>query len=312
MRSSKLLSTHDTADLGRTSPDIGEARPQRSVIVDFSALSHQGLVRRSNEDQFHLARFGRFLEPLLSSIPPERRPTLLEEEGFAMIVADGMGGANAGEVASEMAIQVLCNLVRDTPDWILSKEGADLERVSERMAERLRGVNEALTAHAESNPELEGMGTTMTLAVIFGTRMLIAHIGDSRAYLYRGGRLYRLTRDHTVAQEMLDAGASPLCKHVPERWRHALTRVVGGVGEFVDADIEQAQLADNDKVLLCSDGLTGMVGDDAIAAILARATTAQDACDELIAAALRGGGRDNVTVAVAHCRLPLPAAAASG
>ncbi len=309
MSSSDQADPRDPSDSGLLHSKPREVTPKPRVIADYAAQSNRGLVRESNEDQYHIVRFGRFIEPLASSIPVERRESLFEEEGFGLIVADGMGGANAGEVASEMAVLTLANLARSTPDWIFSNEGMDLERVSERMTNRFRSINEALVAHAEKNPDLEGMGTTMTVAVIFGAVMLVVHVGDSRAYLYRSGRLLRLTRDHTVAQEMIDAGILPLREDLPERWRHALTRVLGGIGEFEDADLEQLRLADKDKILLCTDGLTGMVGEDLIASILGRATTAQEASDELIAAALEGGGRDNVTVAIAHYSLPSSAPA---
>ena len=285
-----------------TKPWTAVAPSGLHVQADIAADTHQGLVRTSNEDHYLVTRFGRFLEPLLTNIPAERSTGLFTEQGFGMCVADGMGGASAGEVASELAIQTLLQLVFATPDWIISSNPQEMDRVIQRMADRMLRIDTELVRQAEKDPHLQGMGTTMTMACNVGARMIVVHVGDSRAYLCRDGRLHRLTRDHTVAQEMLDTGVIRRLEDVPARLQHALTRVLGGAEGFAAADFDQLELADQDKILLCSDGLTGMVDDPDIAAILDRASSSTDACKQLVAAALRAGGKDNVTVIVARYR----------
>jgi protein phosphatase len=142
------------------------------------------------------------------------------------------------------------------------------------------------------------MGTTLTGAYVIGLDAFIAHVGDSRAYLYRERALTRLTSDHTLAQEMLDAGLP-----APEAKRHVLTNVLGGAKRDVRIDFHHVQLRDGDRLLFCSDGLTEMVADERIASLLAENVDPQAACQVLIDAALANGGRDNVTAVVANVAL---------
>ena len=294
----------ETAELGPLSARVAAAAAAEVVHphVDVAALSHAGHVRTTNEDHYLVARFGRFLEPLLTNVPPEQSAGLFEEGGYGLVVADGMGGAAAGDVASALAIQTLLELVRATPDWILSSQRDQAQRVMERMAKRYHQIDERLRATADENPELEGMGTTMTLAASFGASMVLAHVGDSRAYLFRAGRLHRLTHDHTVAQEMLDMGLVDTRKDVAASLRHALTRALGGKSSLTDVDVDQLTLAHRDTILIATDGLSGMIDDETITAILQGAATADAACQTLVNAALAAGGRDNVTVVVTHYR----------
>jgi len=148
------------------------------------------------------------------------------------------------------------------------------------------------------------MGTTMTVAANLGAELFLGHVGDSRAYLCRGDHLHRLTRDHTCAQALADAGLIPQEAVPGHRLRHALTRSLGDSPGQVEADIERIELLDGDQVLLCTDGLTEMVDDPGLAVLLRSGGTAQDTCQALVEAALDRGGRDNVTVALARYRFP--------
>jgi protein phosphatase len=281
-------------------PDTGSARAQ----VDVAALSHPGRVRKNNEDHYLVARFGRWLESLHTNLPAGAVPSWSEEVGYGLLVADGIGGAAAGELASRMAISTLIGLVLDTPDWILSTEAGEAEQVMERLAERYRRVHAALQEQGHANPELAGMGTTMTLACSLGARLVIGHVGDSRAYLFRGGRLHQLTRDHTFVQALMDMGQLTAEQATRHPYRHVLTRSLGGRGAAMDGDFQQAWLADGDQLLLCTDGLTDMVDSAAVASVLAGEASAHAACQALVEAALEGGGKDNVTVALARYRFP--------
>jgi protein phosphatase len=281
-------------------PDTGSARVQ----VDLAARSHQGLVRRANEDHYLVMRFSRRLDALLTSLPADQLPPRSDEVGYGLLVADGVGGAAAGETASRLAISTLVSLVLHTPDWIMSDGSADIEAIMGRFAERYRLVHAALRDQSSSDPTLAGMGTTMTLACSLGTSLVVGHVGDSRAYLLHDGRLHQLTRDHTYAQALMDLGKISADEAARHPLRHVLTRSLGGSQSGAEGDFRRGGLADGDQLLLCTDGLTNMVDDAAIGAILAGAGSADDACQALVDAALEHGGKDNVTVALARYRFP--------
>jgi protein phosphatase len=271
------------------------------VQVDMSAASHPGLVRARNEDTFLVIRGHRALEILMTNLGDASMPPRFDIHSYGMLVADGMGGMSVGDVASRLAVQTVVALVLNTPDWVMLTGDYQNETILSRMADRYRNVDSVLREEAAFDPKLMGMGTTMTVSYSLGTDLFIGHVGDSRAYLLRGGPLRRLTQDHTLAQAMADAGTLSANELVKHQFRHMLTRYLGGQ-KPVKADVQQLRLQDADQVLLCTDGLTEMVDDADITAILREAKSAKEACDALIAAALKGGGQDNVTVALARYR----------
>jgi PPM family protein phosphatase len=274
------------------------------VQVDLAALSHQGLVRPNNEDHYLVVRFGRTLERLLTNLPDHQVPQRSEEVGYSLLVADGMGGAAAGELASQLAISTLIGLALRTPDWIFGTGEHLSERVERRMAERYRQIDAALREEAEADPRLTGMGTTMTLACSLGNLLVVGHIGDSRAYLFRGSALHQLTRDHTLVQSLVDAGQITAEQAAKHPYRHVLTRSLGGNACRLDGDFQHVTLADNDQLLICTDGLTDMVDTATVASVLGSAVTANEVCDTLVTLALKNGGKDNVTVVSARYRIP--------
>ena len=274
------------------------------VHVDIAALSHQGLVRSNNEDHFLVTRLGRTLETMITSLPDRDAPKLAEEVNYVMIVADGMGGHAAGEVASRMALSAIVSLALDIPDWILKLNEEYAREIEDRTRARVREVGALLVKEAAQDPALSGMGTTLTAARSLGRDLQITHVGDSRAYLFRGGRLHHLTRDHTYAQLLVDLGRLPSTDQADPRHRHLLTNALGGSDRDVKVDIDLMKLEDGDRVLLCSDGLTEMVDDKTIAGILASESGSQQACEILVKRALDNGGRDNITVIVAGYQLP--------
>jgi protein phosphatase len=289
----------DTAELPVFPRDATASAGTGRVRVDYAAQTNQGLVRTNNEDQFFVARFGRFLTPLSTSLPGQT-DTMFEEEGYAMALADGLGGAAAGERASELAIKALLSLIVRTPDWIISTTSDAAERVMKRMAERYRHIDDLLVDEGTRNPDLEGMATTLTLAANVGESMIVTHVGDSRGYLFRAGKLHQLTRDHTVAQALFDQGIIEKKEDAAVRLQHSLTRVLGGVGQHSEADVQRILLHDQDVLLLCTDGLTDMVDDAAITSVLNAAPPAAEAAQALVNLALKNGGKDNVTVIVAR------------
>lgn len=296
---------------GRTSTDgpnpatVAPRPPFSSLVqIDVSALSHTGHQRTNNEDHFLVAKLGRTLETITTSLSEGDVPEHAEEINYAMVVADGMGGHAAGEVASRMAITALVRLVLEVPDWILRVDDGNAREVARRSRTRVRRVGAMLVERGQRDPALRGMGTTLTAARSAGRDLVITHVGDSRAYLLRKGHLHRLTRDHTYAQLLVDIGELAPSDVAGSRHRHVLTNALGGSSEEVQVDTDRVRLEDGDRVLLCSDGLTDLVDDETITSILLETTRSSEACERLVQEALDNGGRDNVTVIVAAYRLP--------
>jgi serine/threonine protein phosphatase PrpC len=269
--------------------------------VEMAALSHPGHARPNNEDVYIVLQADRALRKLESNLPKDALPEVNAEICYGLLVADGVGGMAAGEVASRMAVTTLIHLALDTPDWVMLPGQAEGRRILDRMTERFRLVDAVLRAEAGRKPELAGMATTMTAAVIVGRELLVGHVGDSRAYLCRGDKFDQLTRDHTTVQDFTDAGFIQPGEARSLPYRHALTRALGGTHNQSHPDLHRLTLRDNDQVLLCTDGLSDQVDPAAIASMLRAAATAKDACQALVDLALKHGGQDNVTVGVARC-----------
>jgi protein phosphatase len=277
--------------------------PSLLVEVQLAALSDAGKVRPNNEDHYLVAGAERSLRTILTNLETGSIPDQFVETAYGMLVADGMGGAARGEVASEMAIHLIVEMFLRTPDWIMSLEEPVVKEVLDRMDKRFRQVEAAMVAETQINRDLRGMGTTLTLACSLGANMVLAHIGDSRVYLLRDRRIHRLTRTHTVAQELADAGAIAVDAVDSHPMRHVLTRVIGTSGEKVQPQLSHLKIEDGDQVLLCTDGLTDEVSDAEIANILMAAGNPEAACRSLVDQALELGGRDNVTVVLARYRI---------
>ena len=270
-----------------------------SVTVDAAGLTHPGLVRTSNEDHFVISRLGRYFETVDTSLPRSDLPDRTDDAGYSLIVADGMGGHAAGEVASRLAIREILRLALALPDWIVHLEDSTIEAAAARSQSRIAKLNAMVIERGQQDPDLRGMGCTLTAVRNLGRVLQISHVGDSRAYLLHERGLHRLTRDHTYVQMLVDNGQLSREEAHTSRARHVLTNAIGGFDDNVQVDVDRLRLANGDRVLLCSDGLTDAVDDDVIRAVLAEASTSAAACQALVDRALEGGGRDNITVIVA-------------
>jgi PPM family protein phosphatase len=275
-----------------------------SSVVELAALSHPGKVRANNEDSFLVTRFGRTLQTVVTNLPDGYVPDQHAVTGYAMIVADGMGGAAAGEVASRTAIKTLVGLIIQTPDWVMRIDEESAKEILQRAERRFRLLKVALVDLAKADPSLLGMGTTMTLAGTIGRDCAIAHVGDSRAYLLSKGELHQLTHDQTMAQTLVDAGVIKSEDVATHPMRHVLTGAIGTEGGKLQAELHHLRLEDGDQLLLCTDGLTEMVTDAEIAEVLRKDGSADNACRALVDRALLAGGKDNVTVVLSRYHIP--------
>lgn len=227
---------------------------------------------------------------------------LLDIDNGIFIVADGMGGHAAGEVASWMAVETVHQVMMGLhdPDETRLVRDVDSGDPADIMRERLRyAMNQAsiqIRRTSDARPETRGMGTTVVMLVLDGDQAHLAHVGDSRAYLFRDDRIVRLTRDHTVVQQEIDAGrlTPELARVLPHR--NFLTQSVGFHGT-VEPDTSTRVLSAGDLFVLCSDGLTDPLDDNAIADLI-RGTPPDALADTLAERAIAGGGEDNVTVVV--------------
>jgi protein phosphatase len=268
---------------------------------EVAAATHQGHVRDNNEDSYFLMRFGRSLEKLATNLEDYFVEENYSITGYGLLVADGMGGMAAGDVASRMAICKLIELVVDTSDWTLAlKRNKDVKTVFERMTKRFYDIDRTLKQEASNDHTLSGMGTTLTVAGTLGNDLVLGHVGDSRAYLLRGDIFRQLTRDHTLAQMLIDAGVANSDDPAPRSMRHVLTAAIGSLDERIEPQVQRFRLQGGDQLLLCTDGLTEMVDDELIASLLRESSSAQLACDSLVDLALGAGGTDNITVVLAR------------
>jgi protein phosphatase len=237
----------------------------------YAGLTDRGRVRTRNEDRW-----------------------AADPELGLFVVSDGMGGAPAGALASEIVVTALPALVAQHfgPETDLSTPAA-----GQPLRSALAELSAQLRDSTAGRPRLVGMGATVAVALVSGANVLIAQIGDSRAYLWRERHLRTLTRDHSLAQALLDAGeitAAEAAAH-PERGR--LTRHIGMEAD-ARADVRRVTPRPADRLLLCSDGLTGMIDDDGLSAILDEHAEPEDACRALVEAANEAGGMDNITALV--------------
>lgn len=239
----------------------GEVR--MSLSLRFAAGSHKGMIREGNEDSGYAG------------------PRLLA-------IADGMGGQAAGEVASSEVISTLVTLDDDIPGSdILTSLGTAVQR-----------ANDQLRAMVEEDPQLEGMGTTLTALLWTGQRLGLVHVGDSRAYLLRDGVLTQITQDHTWVQRLVDEGRITEEEATTHPQRSLLMRALGS-GDHVEPDLSIREVRAGDRYLICSDGLSGVVSHQTMEETLASYQGPQETVQELIQLALRGGGPDNITVIIA-------------
>jgi protein phosphatase len=289
----------DVKTVGPRDADTAELPTVRPLRVRCFGLTDPGRVRESNEDQFLIAELVKALRVRQTSLPePDLRHS--GDRGYLFAVADGIGGNAGGERASALAIDSVERFMLESCKWFAQRPGRDENAIFADFQRALARANGRLIEEATAHPELHGLGTTLTLAFCLNADLFVAHAGDSRCYLLREGALYRLTSDHTMAEEMVRQGLMQQGEVFGSRWRHVVVNALGGNSPELKVELHKVGLLPGDVVVLCSDGLTEMVPETEIAQVLRDGNDPEAACRSLVHRAIEAGGRDNVTVVVAR------------
>ncbi|HOE16301.1 MAG TPA: Stp1/IreP family PP2C-type Ser/Thr phosphatase [Syntrophorhabdaceae bacterium] len=245
----------------------------------ISGKTDVGIVRKNNEDNLYIS----------------------ENDGL-LVVADGMGGHASGEVASKITVDMMrdyFNAVKEGHQLQIGPYQDDLSEPTNRLGSAIRLANQAIYEAAKDNPLWYGMGTTIAAVLITGNRLSIAHVGDSRVYLIRAGSMEQLTDDHSFVSEQVKREIISSEQAKASAMKNVLTRALG-VHPEVEVDLDEISLFDGDMLVLCTDGLTGMVDDDEIFAIANTLHNPAMACEDLVSRANQNGGKDNITVIIAE------------
>jgi PPM family protein phosphatase len=292
------LETQTAMDTAPSAPT-----PSDAVRVDAAGLTHIGKVRKTNEDAFLVGTLQRSLH-VHDASPAARGWFAGQSAGNLFVVADGMGGQGGGDVASRVAVSTVVNHLLNCMPWATARE---LEAPPSTHSPSLPGVRDQLTTalvEGDSTVKVAGaragtpqMGTTLTMALVVWPIAYVAHVGDTRCYLYRDGKLQRLTTDHTLAQRLLQV--SPGTIDETSRLHHVLWNSLGASEEIPQPEIQKLTLQADDVLLLCSDGVTKHLSDSELTRLLTGAVTAEQRCAMLIERANAGGGTDNLTAVVA-------------
>jgi serine/threonine protein phosphatase PrpC len=277
--------------------------PMTPVQMRFGALTDRGKVRSNNEDHYFVGRRRRMRDILMTNLP-EGYLKAPPDEAYTMVVADGIGGAAFGELASMLALRSAWDLSTHAFKWHFQITDRESEELEETVRVYGQLMHRHLQEHAEANPHLAGMGTTLTGALTCGLDAFLFHLGDSRAYLYRPPSFARLTRDHTLAEELVKAGAFASVHDTSRLMQNMLVNFLGGRSRKVEVETYRIKLAYGDRLLICTDGLTDMVSEPDIARELDKYLDPQEACQRLLELALEQGGRDNITIVLAQYLAP--------
>lgn len=256
-------------------------KDKNEVTVEIFGATDVGRRRPRNEDTFLFANF--------DNDNSTKESFTIKEQGFLMLVADGMGGAAAGEVASEMAAETIRKKLKEFPQAVTAEQ---------KLKTAVSLSNQRIYEYAQEHIELKGMGTTVTAAYIQGAIAYIAQVGDSRAYLLRGGEIKQLTKDQSLAQYLFDLG-----QITKEKMRLMPQNVILqalGTEKGVDVALSKIQLCKNDMLLLCSDGLSNKVSNQEINEIVLTSSKPKNIVGRLINLANERGGEDNITVVIAR------------
>jgi serine/threonine protein phosphatase PrpC len=272
-------------------------RKPRDDEIDVYGLTHPGKLRSENQDHFLICALRKQMVVNLTSLPDaEQLLAGSERLTLLMMVADGVGGGSKGEEASRVALEGVTKYVSRSMRSYYAAGSADDREFFEALQEGALQCHAELVRRGEENPEYRGMATTLTLYLGVWPRAYLLQVGDSRCYLLRSGELTQVTRDQTMAQELIDLGVMTPAAAAGTRYERTLSSSIGG--RQTAPVVSRFDLAWDTVVLLCSDGLTKHVSDQRIADRLRNMTSAKQVCEGLLQDALDEGGTDNITLIV--------------
>ncbi len=275
---------------------LSPQRAPRDDEVDVYALSHPGKVRKSNQDRFLLATINKRVNIVSSNLDEEDRlPGGDERLAYLAMVADGVGGGTGGEQASATTLETLMQYVNDSL-LVFYSARSDEAGFTELLQAAAMRAHEAVKKRRQEQGVLGTMATTLTLYFGIWPVYYLLQLGDSRYYLYRDGKLRQVTRDQTMAQDLVDEGVMTRAAAAKTPMANVLSSAIGG--DTTTPVVTRLQGSWNNVHLICSDGLTRHVSDERIAEILGSMTGAKEAAEQLLQEALDGGGTDNITVIV--------------
>jgi protein phosphatase len=243
---------------------------------------------------------------------PQATPKFSSNRGHVFLVADGVGGHRGGQIASALTVKTIEEFLLNTLERFSNLQASEAPNALKELERALLHAEARIFGETEKHPEWRGMGTTLTLAFAVNWMLFIAHAGDSRCYLFSKGELHQLTLDHTLTAELIREGVLAPDGKARHPFRHVVTNILGGSEPGVRVELHRLDLHPDDVLLLCSDGLTEMIPDDRIAVILREEQDPQRACERLVAEANLHGGKDNITVIVAHVEGPASQIQAAG
>jgi PPM family protein phosphatase len=267
-----------------------------STVLQCFGKTDRGKERRLNEDHFLIAELAKRMIIRHTSLPDGGTELRVRGQmGYLLVVADGMGGVSGGEIASGLAVETISWYVNRTMPWFHRHEEGREEDLENDLRVAVQACEQTVSKAARSS-EFRRMGTTLTLACLLWPRVYVVHAGDSRCYLLRGDRFQQLTKDHTVAQRVVEAGIMTAAQAERAGYSHTLWNCISGGPDHVRPDVHRAEMEAGDTLLLCTDGLTRELSDEAIREVLDRGPTLQSAVQALVEAANDAGGQDNITV----------------
>ena len=280
----------------------GMTRKPLDSEIDVFGLTHQGKVRKTNQDNFLVATLHKRIDVKYSSLAPGDDNISGEERlAFIMMVADGVGGTEHGEAASRLAVESVSNYVSEAMRCYYGAQTSEIS-LAEVLEQAARQCHDSVCRHAEEQT-IRSMATTLTLFLGAWPWIYLLQVGDSRCYRLREGELAQVTRDQTMAQELMDLGVMAPAEASNSRLSHVLSSAIGGQSSMPIVSRIPAEW--HNVHLLCSDGLTRHVSDDRIREVLTTMTTAKQACETLLQEALDDGGSDNITIVVGRA-IPEP------
>jgi serine/threonine protein phosphatase PrpC len=265
--------------------------------IDVYGLTHPGRVRPDNQDHFLICALRKQMVVHGTSLPEtEHLMAGPERLAFLAMVADGVGGGVRGEEASRITLEAVTQYVSGTMRSYYAAGSADDAEFHDALQEGALQCHAELLRRGEEDPDYQGMATTLTLYLGVWPRAFLLQVGDSRCYIYRKGELNQITRDQTMAQELIDLGVLTRADAAATRYARTLSSSLGG--RQTDPVVTRFDMDWGTVVLLCSDGLTAHISDDRIREHLRSMTSAQQVCEDLLREALEDGGSDNITIIV--------------